>query len=160
MGFSGFRDAGREDCFCSEQDHPEFPIQEEGQSRGTARSERGPVSTRKTDDRLHVLRLILSDWCSWYSIGLHFHRKLKQFFFLEEEVLFAYAVTVSGAGRIIFKAVERLQFLTWVELLFFHDVQFSQFVMSTLLSIRNHSTILEGQRLGTVHILEGTCSQA
>ena len=25
-GFSKFRDAGREDCFCSEQDHPEFPF--------------------------------------------------------------------------------------------------------------------------------------
>ena len=27
-------DIGREDCFCCEQDHPEFPLQEEGQSRG------------------------------------------------------------------------------------------------------------------------------
>ena len=26
--FSKFRDAGREGIFCSEQDHPEFPIQE------------------------------------------------------------------------------------------------------------------------------------
>ena len=34
-GFSKFQSARREDCFCSEQDHPEFPIQEEGQSRGT-----------------------------------------------------------------------------------------------------------------------------
>ena len=42
--FSKFRDAGREDCLCSEQDHPEFPVQEEGQSRGT---EGGPVSTRR-----------------------------------------------------------------------------------------------------------------
>ena len=25
--FSELRNAGREDCFCSEQDHPEFPIQ-------------------------------------------------------------------------------------------------------------------------------------
>ena len=39
--FSNFRDAGREDCFCSEQDRPEFPIQEEGQSRGTKSPERG-----------------------------------------------------------------------------------------------------------------------
>ena len=30
--FSKFRDAGREDCLCSEQDHPEFPVQEECQS--------------------------------------------------------------------------------------------------------------------------------
>ena len=41
--FFKFRDAGREDCFCSEQDHPEFPIQEEGQSRGTESPERGSV---------------------------------------------------------------------------------------------------------------------
>ena len=48
-----FGDAGREDCFCSEQDHPEFPIQEEGQSRGTeGPQKRGRVSTRKTN-RLH-----------------------------------------------------------------------------------------------------------
>ena len=45
-GLSKFRDAGREDCFCSEQDHPEFPVQEEGQSRGTESPERGPFSTR------------------------------------------------------------------------------------------------------------------
>ena len=34
-GFSKLRDAGREDCLCSEQDHTEFPVQEEGQPRGT-----------------------------------------------------------------------------------------------------------------------------
>ena len=67
--FSKFRDAGREDCSCSEQDHPEFPVQEEGQSRGTESPERGPVSTRKTD-RLHDLRLLSSDWRSWCSMGL------------------------------------------------------------------------------------------
>ena len=38
------------------QDHPELPLQEEGQSRGTESPESGPVSTRKTD-RLHYLRL-------------------------------------------------------------------------------------------------------
>ena len=27
-----FRNAGREDRLCIEQDHPEYPIQEEGQS--------------------------------------------------------------------------------------------------------------------------------
>ena len=31
----------REDCFCSEQDHPEFPIQEEGQSRGIESPQEG-----------------------------------------------------------------------------------------------------------------------
>ena len=61
--FSKFRDAGREDCFCFEQDHPEFSLQEEGQSRGTEISERGSVSTRKTD-RLHDLRLLSSCWRS------------------------------------------------------------------------------------------------
>ena len=43
-GFSKFRDAGREECFRYEQDHPEFPIQEEGQSLGTESPEGGPVS--------------------------------------------------------------------------------------------------------------------
>ena len=62
-GFSKLRDAGREDCLCSEQDHPEFPVQEECQPRGTECPERGPVSTRKTD-RLHDLRLLSSDWRS------------------------------------------------------------------------------------------------
>ena len=52
--FPNFWDAGREDCLCCEQDHPELPLQEEGQSRGTESPERGPVSTRKTD-RLHDL---------------------------------------------------------------------------------------------------------
>ena len=51
---SKLRRAGRKDCLCSEQDHPEFPLQEEGQSRGTESPERGPVSTRKTD-RFHDL---------------------------------------------------------------------------------------------------------
>ena len=45
------------------KDHPEFPIQEESQSRGTESSERGSVSTRKTD-RVHELRLLSSDWRS------------------------------------------------------------------------------------------------
>ena len=68
-GFSKLRDAGREDCFCSEQDQTrEFPVQEEGQSRETESPERGPVSTRKTD-RLHDLQQVSSDWRSWYSIG-------------------------------------------------------------------------------------------
>ena len=36
-GFSKLRDAGREERFCSEEDHPEFTPQEEGQSRGTGK---------------------------------------------------------------------------------------------------------------------------
>ena len=33
-GLSKLRDVRREDCLCSEQDHREFPVQEEGQPRG------------------------------------------------------------------------------------------------------------------------------
>ena len=44
------------DCLGSEQDHPDFPIRKEGQSRAES-PRRGPVSTRKTD-RLHDLRLL------------------------------------------------------------------------------------------------------
>ena len=55
-----FCDVGREGCFFSEQDHPEFPIQEEGQSGWTESPERGPYFTRKTD-RFHDLRLFSSN---------------------------------------------------------------------------------------------------
>ena len=48
-GFSKLRDAGREYCLCSEEDHPEFPVQEECQHRGAESPERGSVSTRKLD---------------------------------------------------------------------------------------------------------------
>ena len=41
--FPEFWNAGREDCFCSEQDLSEFPIEEEDQSRGTESPERGTV---------------------------------------------------------------------------------------------------------------------
>ena len=70
-----------------------------------------------------------------------------------------YAVSVSGAGRIIFEAVERLQFLTRAELFFFYTVLRAWFVMSALVSRMERSTIVVGQRLGTVHIMEGTCSR-
>ena len=39
------------------------------QSGGTESSERGSVSSRKSD-RLHDVRPLSSAWCSWYSIGL------------------------------------------------------------------------------------------
>ena len=39
--FPEFWDAGGEDCVCSEQDHPEFLLQEKGQSGGTESSETG-----------------------------------------------------------------------------------------------------------------------
>ena len=61
--FPNFGMLDAEDCFCIEKDHPEFPIQEEGQSRGTESPDRRLVSTRKTD-RLHDLRLLSSYWRS------------------------------------------------------------------------------------------------
>ena len=61
-GFFKLGDAGREDCFCFEQDHPASPVQED-QLRGAESTRRGPVSTRKTD-RLHDVRLFSSDWRS------------------------------------------------------------------------------------------------
>ena len=62
---------------------------------------------------------------------------------------------------IFLKAVGRLQFLTRAELLSFWFTVFTAvwFVMSTLLSRKEHSNIVEGQSLGTVHIMEGTCSK-
>ena len=47
--FPELLNAGREDCLCSEQDHPKLPLKEEGQSRGTESPGRGPVSMRRTD---------------------------------------------------------------------------------------------------------------
>ena len=38
--FPNFLDAGREDCFCFEQDHPELPLQEEGQPRGAEKAQK------------------------------------------------------------------------------------------------------------------------
>ena len=67
--FPEFRNIGREDRLRFEQDHPELPLQEEGQSRGTDSSERGSVSPRVTD-RLHDLRLLSSYWCSQYCSRL------------------------------------------------------------------------------------------
>ena len=67
-GFSKLQDAGREETSRSEEDHPEFPPQEEGQSRGTESPEKGSVSIWNTDC-LHDPRLLSSCWCSWYSDG-------------------------------------------------------------------------------------------
>ena len=61
--------------------------------------------------------------------------------------------------ELFFKAVERLQFLTRVELSLIYSFRAVWFVMSALVSRMEHSTIVEGQRLGTVHIMEGTCSR-
>ena len=62
-GFSKLRDAGREDCLCSEQDHPEFPVQER-QSQGTESTKRGLLVSQRKTDRFHDLRLLSSDWRS------------------------------------------------------------------------------------------------
>ena len=40
--FPNLEYAGCENCVCSEEDHPEFLLQEKGWSRGTEGSERGP----------------------------------------------------------------------------------------------------------------------
>ena len=45
--FPNFEIAGREDCLGSEQDHPEFPDQKEGQPRRAESPKRGPVSARR-----------------------------------------------------------------------------------------------------------------
>ena len=63
--FPKLRVARREDCVCFEQDHPEFPTWEEGQSRGTESSKTRSIPSRKTD-RLHDLRLLPGYWRSWH----------------------------------------------------------------------------------------------
>ena len=78
--FPIFLDAGCEDCVCSEQDHPEFLLQEKGkgQSGGTESSERGSFPSWKTD-RLHDLRLLLVydahdtvlNYADLFSVTLH-----------------------------------------------------------------------------------------
>ena len=46
-----------------EQDHPEFPVQKEGQPRGAESPKIGSVPERDTN-RLHDLPLLSSDWRS------------------------------------------------------------------------------------------------
>ena len=60
-----------------------------------------------------------------------------------------------------FFTVEWLQFLIRAELFIFLFTVFPLCGLSCLrfLSRREHSTTLEGQRLGAVHIMEGTCSK-
>ena len=62
--FTEFWDAGCQDCNCSEQDHPEFLLQEKGHSGGTESSERRSVPSRKTD-RFHDLRILSGRWGQW-----------------------------------------------------------------------------------------------
>ena len=69
---------------------PEFPIQEEGQSRVTESSERGSVSTRKTD-RLHDLRPgahdTVLDYADLFSVTFHDDNILQEFDTRWDEVL-------------------------------------------------------------------------
>ena len=68
---------------------------------------------------------------------------------------------VSGAGRIFFKKqLNGLQFLTLVD--FF--IRFTVFArglscLHIFLLRREQTTIMKGQRLGTVHIMERACSR-
>ena len=51
----------RENCFSTEQNHPEYPLEEKGQSGGDESSKRRRVPSRKTD-RLPDLRTLPGHW--------------------------------------------------------------------------------------------------
>ena len=53
--------ARRENCFSTEQNHPEYPVQEKGQSGGNESSQRRPFPLRKTDC-LPDLRILPGHW--------------------------------------------------------------------------------------------------
>ena len=57
--------ARRENCFSTELNHPEYPLQEKGQSGGNESSQRRPFPSRKTDCLL-VLRLLPGHWSQWF----------------------------------------------------------------------------------------------
>ena len=57
--------ARRENCFSTEQNHPEHPLQEKGQSEGNESSRRRPFPSRKTD-RLLDLRILPGHWSQWF----------------------------------------------------------------------------------------------
>ena len=96
---------------------------------------------------------------------LHFHRKYKQLFFFYSGrgggVIFLCSYSFWRRSNYFFKQLKGYSFLTRAESIFFFYAVFPAVwsVMSTLLSRRTNSTILEGQMLGTVHIMEGTCSR-
>ena len=69
ISFPGFRDAGREDGLSTEQDHPQFLLQAEGQSGGAESSIARSISSRSTDC-LYDLRILPSSWRSWYCSWL------------------------------------------------------------------------------------------
>ena len=49
------------DCFCTEQNHPYYPLQKKGQSGGTKSPKRGPLPSWKTG-RLPDLRVLPGHW--------------------------------------------------------------------------------------------------
>ena len=53
-----------ENCFSTEQNHPEYPLQEKGQSGGNESSQRRPIPSRKTDCLLD-LRILPGHRCQW-----------------------------------------------------------------------------------------------
>ena len=53
-----------EDCFSNEQNHPQYPLQKQGQSGGTKAPKRGPFRSRKTDRSLD-LRVLPGHWSQW-----------------------------------------------------------------------------------------------
>ena len=85
--------ARRENCLSTEQNHPEYPLQEKGQFGGNESSKRRPFPSRKTD-RILDLRILPGHWgqrfcrelcrpiysCSskWWWSGIRF--KMGRFF--------------------------------------------------------------------------------
>ena len=61
--------ARRENCFSTEQNHPEYPLQEKGQSGGNESSQWRPFPSRKTD-RLHGLPILPGHWGQRFCRGL------------------------------------------------------------------------------------------
>ena len=55
----------REKCFSTEQNHPEYPLWEKGQSGGNESSKGRPLPPRKTD-RLLNLRILPGHWSQWF----------------------------------------------------------------------------------------------
>ena len=74
----------RENCFSTEQNHPEYPLQEKGQSGGNERSKRRPLPPRKTD-RLLDLRVLPGHW-SQPTILSRILRTYLQLFFENDDI--------------------------------------------------------------------------
>ena len=62
--------ARRENCLSTEQNHPEYPLQEKGQSGGNESSKRRPFPSRKTDC-LPDPRILPGHWGQWFCRELH-----------------------------------------------------------------------------------------